>query len=201
MESSLSMVTSHSRPPLVLLRPVMLATTLVTPTQFDVKNRLRPSGDSRMRQLHRTVFTIHEWIEGGGGGCRRQSCCVLGLNMQSASSLWTTLMLVSSLLVHLMGSLLPGVLMLPLRVQLSAAVCSSEFISDQAGGGGGAVMQMEAGGCDNYLLASHTNCTCVKVQIMKFNKPKKGNLITGLDNRAVRYWEAHHHQASSWHAV
>lgn len=45
---------------------MMLASTLVTPAQFIVKNRLLHNGELRLRQLYRAVCTIPKWIGGGG---------------------------------------------------------------------------------------------------------------------------------------
>lgn len=59
-----------------LLRLVMLATSLVTPAQFIVKNRLLHNRELRLRQFHRAVCTIHKWI---GGAENRQCCGVSGL--------------------------------------------------------------------------------------------------------------------------
>lgn len=56
--------------PSPLLRLMMLATTLVTPVQFNVNNRLLHNGELRMRQFHREVFTIPKWI----GGAENRQC-------------------------------------------------------------------------------------------------------------------------------
>lgn len=61
--------------PCPLLWLMMLVTTLVTPVQFIVKNRLLHNRELRLRQFYRAVCTIHKWI---GGAENRQQCSAWG---------------------------------------------------------------------------------------------------------------------------